>query len=145
MFLCSCCNTTYYEDIEKHLFSRYPLHLGLKPLTGKRIKNPQLFPINDHVLLKCHGGNYGDLLNLLNETDFFQLHLKESLLMKRDQAELRMFVTKVQAKMFVTKVQNIPSLIGREEHNIVSIVLSFLILYSLTKNDNIRFPWRKII
>lgn len=74
--MCSCCDTTYYEDTEIHLSSRYPHHLGLKPLTGKRIKNPKLFPSNERALIKGHGPNYDDLLNLLKETDVFSIALE---------------------------------------------------------------------
>ena len=40
-FKCSCCNATYYEDSELHFFVRASEHLGMTPLTGKRVKNPK--------------------------------------------------------------------------------------------------------
>ena len=40
-FTCSCCNATYYRESERHFILRASEHLGLTPLTGKRVKNPK--------------------------------------------------------------------------------------------------------
>lgn len=57
-------------------------------LIGKRIKNPKEFAINGNIILKGHGTNHDDFSILLNESSVFKLHLKESLLIKKDQPEL---------------------------------------------------------
>ena len=82
-FTCSCCNTTYYGESERHFFVRASEHLGMTPLTGKRVKNPKKSAVLDHILLKGH-----DFTILLKENNRFKLHLKESLLIKRDKPEL---------------------------------------------------------
>ena len=60
----------------------------MSPLMGKRVKNPQKSAIFDHILLKGHDGNSEDFTILLKESSKFKLHLKESLLIKRDKPEL---------------------------------------------------------
>ena len=54
------------------------------PLTGKRVKNPKKSAIIDHILLKGHDAS----LILLKVNNKFKLHLKESLLIKRDKPKL---------------------------------------------------------
>lgn len=56
-------------------------------LIGKHIKNPNECAINGNIILKGHGTNHDDFSILLNESSFFKLHLKESLLIKKDQPE----------------------------------------------------------
>ena len=57
-------------------------------LTGKRVKNPKKSAIFDHILLKGHDASFEDFTILLKENNKFKLHLKESLLIKRDKPEL---------------------------------------------------------
>ena len=87
-FTCSCCNATYYGESERHLFVRASEHLGMTPLTRKRVKNPKKSAIFDHILLKGHDASFEDFMILLKENNKFKLHLKESLLIKRDKPEL---------------------------------------------------------
>ena len=87
-FSCSCCNATYYGETERHLFVRASEHLGITPLTQKRVKNPKKSAIMDHILLEGHNATYDDFSILISENNQFKLHLKESLLIKRDKPEL---------------------------------------------------------
>ena len=84
----SCCKGTYYGESERHFFVRASEHLGMTPLTGKRVKNPKKSAIFDHILLKGHDASFEDFTILLKENNKYQLHLKESLLIKHDQPEL---------------------------------------------------------
>ena len=83
-FSCSCCNATYYGETERHLFVRASGHLGITPLTQKRIKNPKKSAIMDHISLECHNAAYNDFPILIPEHNQFKLHLKESLLIKKE-------------------------------------------------------------
>ena len=87
-FMCSCCNATYYGETKRHLFVRASEHLGITPLTQKRVKNPKKSAIIDHILLEGHNATYDDFSILTTESNEFKLHLKESLLIKRDKPEL---------------------------------------------------------
>ena len=87
-FTCSCCNATYYGELERHFFVRASEHLRMTPLTGKRVRNPKKSAIFDHILLNGHDASFEDFTILLIENNRFQLHLRESLLIKRDKPEL---------------------------------------------------------
>ena len=84
-FSSSCCNATYYG--EKHHFLRASEHLGITPLTQKRVKNPKKSAIMDHILLEDHNATYNDF-STFPENNQFKLQLKESLLIKREKPEL---------------------------------------------------------
>ena len=60
----------------------------MTPLTGKRVRNPKKSAIFDHILLNGHDASFEDFTILLKENNKFKLHLKESLLTKRDKPEL---------------------------------------------------------
>ena len=60
----------------------------MTPLTGKRVMNPKKSAIYDHILLKGRDVSFEDFTILLKENNKFTLHLKESLLLKRDKPEL---------------------------------------------------------
>ena len=85
---CSCCSAIYYGETERHLFVRTSEHLGITILTQKRVKNPQKSAIMDHILLESHNATYDDFSIFILEHNQFKLHLKESLLIKRDKPEL---------------------------------------------------------
>ena len=89
--MCGCCNATYYGKSKRHFFVRASEHLSMTPLTGKRKKNPKKSAIIDHILLKGHDASFKNFLQfsnehftiLLKESNKFNLHLKEFLLIKR--------------------------------------------------------------
>ena len=85
--MCSCCTVIYYGQPERHFFIRASEHLEMTPLSGKQVKNPKKSVIFDHFLLNGHGTSFEDFTILLKENNRFKLHLKESLLIKRDKPE----------------------------------------------------------
>ena len=87
-FTCSCCNATYYGESERHFFVITSEHLGMTPLTRKRVRNPKKSALFDHILLNGHDASFEDFTILLKENNRFKLHLKESLLIKHDKPEL---------------------------------------------------------
>ena len=82
--MCSCCNATHYGKTKRHLFVRASEHLGITPLTKKRVKNPKKSAIIHHFLLEGHNATYDDFSILTTESNEFELHLNESLLIKRE-------------------------------------------------------------
>ena len=44
-------NILYYGESERNLFVRASEHLGMTPLTGKRVRNPKKSAVFDHILL----------------------------------------------------------------------------------------------
>ena len=86
-FWCSCCNTTYYGETERH-HARASKHLVITPMTKKRVKNTKKSAIMSHILLQGHNATYNDFLNLTPDINQFKLHMKKSLLIGRDKPEL---------------------------------------------------------
>ena len=86
-FSCSCCNTFCYGEAERHLLVRASEHLEITPLTQKVVKNLKKSAIMDHILLEDHNATYDGFSILIPKSNQFKLHLKESLLIKRDNPE----------------------------------------------------------
>ena len=82
--MCSCCNTTYDGQTQRHFFVGASEGLGIAPLTDKFVKTPKKFAIFDHMLLDGHKASFNNFSMLLKESNPFQLQLKESLLISRD-------------------------------------------------------------
>ena len=66
-FTCTCSNATYYGESERHFFVRASKHLGITPLTGKRVRKPKKSAIFDHILLNGHDASFQDFTILLKE------------------------------------------------------------------------------
>ena len=99
-FTCTCSNATYYGESERHFFVRASKHLGITPLTGKRVRKPRKSAIFDHILLNGHDASFQDFTILLKEKNRFKLHLKESLLIKRDKPELNRSIYSYPLELF---------------------------------------------
>ena len=93
--MCTCCNAAYYGESERHFFVGTSEHLGMTRLTRKRVKNPKKSAIFDHILLNDH-----DFAILLKKNNRFKLHLKESLLIKRDKPELNRNIYRYPLELF---------------------------------------------
>ena len=55
----------------------------------------------DHILLEGHNATYNDCSILIPENNQFKLHLKESLLIKRDKPELNRNIRNHPLELFV--------------------------------------------
>ena len=55
----------------------------------------------DHILLEGHNAAYNDCSILIPENNQFKLHLKESLLIKRDKPELNRNIRNHPLELFV--------------------------------------------
>ena len=49
--MCSCCNATYYGQIQRFFFVKASEHLGITPLADKFVKTPKKSAIFHHMLL----------------------------------------------------------------------------------------------
>ena len=52
-FQCSLCNESYYDESIRHLDIRSGEHIGMSPLSGKKVKPSNNSAICDH-LLQCN-------------------------------------------------------------------------------------------
>ena len=82
-FQCGLCNESYYAECVRHLNVRIREHIGISPLTRKKIK-PKGSTVSDHLLLYNHSPSFENFSVLTNENKTFLLELKESLLITRD-------------------------------------------------------------
>ena len=83
-YTCSNCNVTYYGKTYRHFFTRVAEHMGVSNLTGKRLKNIKDSAVSDH-LLQCNCTIDFDHFDILaTDVSKFNLLVKESLLIKRD-------------------------------------------------------------
>ena len=76
------------EESERHFFVKTSEHLSMTSLIGKQVKNPKKSAIFDQILLKGHDASFEDFTILSKESNKFKLHIKKSLLIKRDKPEL---------------------------------------------------------
>ena len=70
-FTLLCSFLLCYGESERHLFVRASEHLGMTPLTGKRLKNPKKSAIFHDIFLKDHDVSFEDFLILLKENSKF--------------------------------------------------------------------------
>ena len=82
-FQCGLCNESYYGECVRHLNVRIGEHIGISPLTRKKVK-PKGSAASDHLLLCNHSPSFESFSVVTKENKMFLLELKESLLIMRD-------------------------------------------------------------
>ena len=86
VYRCTCinCNVTNYGKTCRHFFSSAAEHIDVSNLTGKWFKNIKDSAVSDH-LLQCNCTIDFDHFDILaNDVGKFNLLVKESLLIKRE-------------------------------------------------------------
>ena len=81
------CNEFYYDECIRHLNVRIGEHIGISPLTKKKVK-PKGSAVSDHLLLCNHSPSFENFSVLTKKNKKFLLELKESLLILRDKPSL---------------------------------------------------------
>ena len=81
---CGRCNASYYGETDRHLKIRSGEHIGISPLTFKKVKPSGESSISDHLLFCNHNPSFNDFTVLAQGTNKFLLEIKESLLIKPD-------------------------------------------------------------
>ena len=76
-FQCGLCNESYYGEYVRHLNVRIGKHIGISPLTKKKVK-PKNNSVANHLLFCYHSVSYADFIILTRENKKF-LELKETL------------------------------------------------------------------
>ena len=84
------CNESYYGESIRHLDIRSGEHIGVSPLTGKKVKPSNNSAICDHCnLLHCNFlPSFDNFSVLAYENKKYLLEIKESLLIMRDKPSL---------------------------------------------------------
>ena len=88
MFQCGLCNESYYGEGIRHLDIRSGEHIGVSPLTGKKVKPSNNSAICDHLLHWNFLPSFDNFSVLAHENKKYLLEIKESLLIMRDKPSL---------------------------------------------------------
>ena len=87
-FQCGLCNESYYGESIRHLDIRSGEHIGVSPLTGKKVKPSNNTGICDHLLHCTFLPSFDNFSILVQESKKYLLEIKESLLIMRDKPSL---------------------------------------------------------
>ena len=87
-FQCGLCNESYYGESIRHLDIRSGEHIGVSPLTGKKVKPSNNSAICDHLLHCNFLPSFDNFSVLAHENKKYLLEIKESLLIMRDKPSL---------------------------------------------------------
>ena len=100
-FKCAGCIATYYGKTKRHFKVRACEHLGISPLTGKRVSSVfQSTAIKDHLLFCQHSPSLDDFSILCSESNDFKLTLMESILISRDKPSLNRTIQSMPLELF---------------------------------------------
>ena len=95
-FSCGRCNSTYIGKTKRHLKVRASEHMGISPLTGKRVNAPYQFStVKDHMLTCDHVISFDDFSVIGNSDKNYLLEIKESLFIRRDNPVLNRNIASV--------------------------------------------------
>ena len=98
-YTCGRCNSSYYGKTDRHLKVRSGEHIGISPLTFRKVKPSKESAIRDH-LLNCNNIPSFDEFTILTYGHHkYILEIKESLLIKRDRPVLNKNISS--AKLFL--------------------------------------------
>ena len=78
-FQCGLCNESYYGESIRHLDIRSGKHIGVSPLTGKKVKPSNNSAICDHLLHCIFLPSFDNFSVLAHENKKYSLEIKESL------------------------------------------------------------------
>ena len=75
-------------------------HLGITPLTNKRIKKPKESAVNENLLYFGDDANFESFEILAKESNAIKLAIKESLLISRDKPPLNKNIYSIPLQIF---------------------------------------------
>ena len=98
-YTCGRCNSSYYGETDIHLKVRSGEHIGISPLTFRKVKPSRESAIRDH-LLNCNNiPSFDEFTILAYGHHKYILEIKESLFVKRDRPVLHKNISS--AKLFL--------------------------------------------
>ena len=98
-FKCSICNDIYYGKTKRHFIVRGCEHLGITPLTKKKVKIPKESAVFNHIVHTSHNASFNDFETFVKECGNFRIFFRESLLILRDDPPLNWYVKSVPLKL----------------------------------------------
>ena len=98
-FQSGLCNESYYGECVRHLNVRIGEHIGISPLSRKKVK-PKSSAVSDHLVLCNHSTSFENFSVQTKENKKFLLELKKSLLVMRDKPSLNRNIRSVPLYLF---------------------------------------------
>ena len=99
-FACGGCNATYIGKTKRHTKTRFCEHLGISTLTGKRVKSEKPSAVSDHLKACKFKADQKSFSVLGRDSNNWQLLLKESLIIRKEQPVLNAKIASVPLKLF---------------------------------------------
>ena len=99
-YTCGRCNSSYYDETDRHLRLRAGEHIGLSPLTFKKCKPSKESAVRDRLLLCDNDPSFEEFSVLAKASSKFSLEIKESLLIKRGTPNLNRNTASVELFLF---------------------------------------------
>ena len=87
--ICSKFKVTYYGQIYRHFFTRAAERMSISNLSEKRLKCVEQSVVSDYLLESNCSINFDHFDFLASDANKFRLFIKESLLIKRDQPQMK--------------------------------------------------------
>ena len=97
---CGLCNEYYYGECVRHLTVRSGEHIGVSPLTNKRVQPSKDSAVCHHFLNCNYSPTLADFSVLCHENKKYSLELKESLLIMRDRPSMNRNVPSASLYLF---------------------------------------------
>ena len=82
-FKCQCCAALYIGQTRRHLHTRISEHMGISPLTGKKVSHPSRSSILTHSTQTSHSISFHDFSILSSCNSPLELLIRESLLINK--------------------------------------------------------------
>ena len=95
-------DASYYGESIRHLHIRSGEHIGVSPLTGKKVKPSNNSAICDHLLHCDFLPSFDNFSVLAHENKKYLLEIKESLLIMRDKPSLHRNINSAPLWNFLT-------------------------------------------
>ena len=99
-YRCGRCGSSYYGETDRHLRVRTGEHIDLSPLTFKKCTPSKESTVRDHLLFCDNDPSFEEFSVLAKASSKFSLEIKESLLIKRDTANLNRNTASVELLLF---------------------------------------------
>ena len=99
-YTCGRCNSCYYGETDRRLKVRSGEHIGISPLTFRRVKPSKESAIRDHLLNCNNMPSFDEFTILAYGHHKYILEIKESLLIKRDKPILNKNISSAKLSLF---------------------------------------------
>ena len=98
--MCGRCNSSSYDETDRHLRVRDGEHIGLSPLTFKKFEPSKESTVHDNLLFYDNDPSFEEFSVIAKASSKFSLEIKESLHIKRDTSNLNRNTASVELILF---------------------------------------------